>query len=50
MTWKEIKTQIEAQGVDDDTEISYIDISYDSPIHVEIPGFCSDVAITNCPP
>jgi hypothetical protein len=31
MTWKEFKDIIENQGVEDDTEISYIDISEGYP-------------------
>lgn len=29
MTWKEFKEQVEAEGVKDDMEIDYIDISMD---------------------
>jgi len=35
MTWKEFKEQVETQGVKDDTEISYIDVS----------GFCGVVDV-----
>ena len=36
MTWKEFKDTVEAQGVTDETEIDYIDISYPLNIRVEI--------------
>lgn len=44
MTWKEIKKQIEKNGVKDDDEIQYIDIpGYDEKIQVrEAPVFLKD--------
>lgn len=33
MTWKEFKEAVEAQGVKDDTEISYIDVQGEA-VHV----------------
>ena len=32
MTWKQIKDSIESQGVDDDTEISWMEINGSNPI------------------
>ena len=40
MTWKEFKEQVEAEGVTDEMEIQYIDMSWSSPdqLNISLPN------------